>query len=199
MSNVAIINYNTGNLASIYNALKTLGYNVNIIDKPKKIQSYDRIILPGVGAFEKAISYLEKNGIKEEIIKFTQSEKPLLGICLGMQLLFDKSYEFGEYNGLGLIEGKIIKFIDKTLKIPHIGWNKINIIKNNALLKGINNDYMYFVHSFYAQKSKNTIAYTNYGIEFSAIVNKNNIYGIQSHPEKSSKIGLKILKNFMEI
>lgn len=95
MSNVAIIHYNTGNLASIYNALKTLGYNVYIIDKPGKIQNYDRIILPGVGAFEKAILYLEKSGIKEEIIKFIQSEKPLLGICLGMQLLFEKSYDFG--------------------------------------------------------------------------------------------------------
>lgn len=198
MCNIAIINYNVGNLCSIKNAIDYIGHNIDIVNNPKDIQSYNKIILPGVGAFNTAMEYLKKSGMDEEIKRFANENKPILGICLGMQLLFEKSYEFGEYKGLGLIKGEIIKF-KHHLKIPHIGWNKINIIKNNILFEGISDCYMYFVHSFYIPTNSNTIATTNYGIEFSAIVNKNNIYGIQSHPEKSSKTGLKILKNFMEL
>lgn len=198
MYRTAIINYNIGNIASIKNALSILGYSVDIVKNPKDIESYDKIILPGVGAFNTAMEYLEKSGMENEIKKFAISNKPIFGICLGMQLLFEKSYEFGEHNGLGIMKGKVIKF-SHGLKIPHIGWNKVNIVKQNPLFKDMDDTYMYFVHSFYVEKNTNTIATSNYGTEFSAIVNNGNIYGIQPHPEKSSKAGLNILKNFMEL
>lgn len=198
MTRTAIINYNLGNISSIKNAISNIGYSSDIVDNPNSIQSYDRIILPGVGAFNVAMEYLKKNRMDDAIKKFAISNKPILGICLGMQLLFEKSYEFGEHIGLGILKGEVIKF-NYNLKTPHVGWNKIIITKNNPLLNNINNGYMYFLHSFYVKTNEYTIANSNYGIEFSAIINKNNTYGIQPHPEKSSNMGLNILKNFMEI
>ena len=203
MVSIAILNYNIGNLSSVRNAIQNLGNTkVDIINNADSIAKYDKIILPGVGAFENAMQYLKLNNMDEAIKLFIKSGKPLLGICLGMQLLFDKSYEFGEHLGLGVISGEVVKFQDKNLKIPHMGWNTINIKQNSKLLKNIkNNEYLYFVHSYYvkAKYKENILAICNYGEDFSAIVQKDNVFGIQSHPEKSSSSGLKILNNFINL
>lgn len=197
---IAILNYNIGNLSSIKNALLTLGVESRIISKSEEIRHFDRLILPGVGAFGDAIKHLNESGMSEAIRDFAKSGKYILGICLGMQLLFDKSYEFGEFSGLGLVSGDVKKFQSETLKIPHIGWNRIEIIKDSPLLFGVkNNEFFYFVHSFFAEKTIDTIATCDYGVEFSAIIQKNNIFGIQAHPEKSSDSGLKILENFLKL
>ncbi|OCL88814.1 Imidazole glycerol phosphate synthase subunit HisH 1 [Aliarcobacter thereius] len=199
---LGIIDYNMGNLASVYNACSKFTNDLKIVKNPDEIQQFDKLILPGVGAFKDAIEHLEKSGLKEEIIKFANSKKPLLGICLGMQLLFESSEEFGNTNGLALIEGKVIQF-DKTkmnnLKVPHMGWNKA-INKNNPLFKDLENPYLYFVHSFHVvTKDDYSISKTNYGYSFTSAVNKENIFGFQAHPEKSHKNGLKILENFINL
>lgn len=198
---VAILNYNIGNLSSVKNALLKLDIECEIISNADEIRHYDKLILPGVGAFGDAIEHLNANGMSEAIKEFIKSGKYMLGICLGMQLLFDKSYEFGEHKGLGLISGEVVRFKDSTLKIPHIGWNKLHILRDCALLKGLNEAYLYFVHSFYvrAKEAENVLATCEYIEEFAAVVQKDNIFGIQPHPEKSSNMGLEILKNFMEL
>lgn len=148
------------------------------------------------------MKHLDESGMKEAVFEFVKSGKFMLGICLGMQLLFDKSYEFGEHTGLGLIRGEVVKFSDSRLKIPHMGWNAINILKDSAILGDISSgDYLYFVHSFYVKNKyiDDVVATSNYGVDFSAIVRKDNIFGIQPHPEKSSKVGLKILENFIKL
>ncbi|EES88820.1 imidazole glycerol phosphate synthase subunit HisH [Helicobacter canadensis] len=200
---LGIINYNSGNLASVQNAILKLGGEVRIESNPEKLKSYDRLILPGVGAFGEAMEHLEKSGMKESILEFAKSGKPLLGICLGMQLLFQKSYEFGEHLGLGLIEGEIIKFDKKLLKedekIPHMGWNLVQKTKNSPLLKDLEETfYLYFVHSYYLGDFKNAIGISHYGVDFTALVQKDNLLGIQPHPEKSHNVGLKILENFLK-
>ncbi len=203
MVSIAILNYNIGNLSSVRNAIQNLGNTkVDIVSDADSIKQYDKVILPGVGAFENAMQHLRSHHIDEALMLFIKSGKPLLGICLGMQLLFDKSYEFGEHLGLGVISGEVVKFQDKNLKIPHMGWNTINIKQNSKLLKNIkNNEYLYFVHSYYvkAKYKENILAICNYGEDFSAIVQKDNVFGIQSHPEKSSSSGLKILNNFINL
>ena len=202
MINIAILNYNSGNLASVKNALQALNISADIVCDADLIAKYDKIILPGVGAFENAMNHLRENHMDEAINLFAKSGKHIFGICLGMQLLFDKSYEFGEHLGLGLISGEVVKFGDSMLKIPHIGWNTIEIKQNKGLLNGIkNNEYFYFVHSFYvkAAHKENILAMCNYGENFCAIVQKDNIFGIQPHPEKSSNAGLKILDNFINL
>lgn len=200
---LGIINYNSGNLASVQNAILKLGGEVRIESNPEKLKGYDRLILPGVGAFGEAMEHLEKSGMKESILEFAKSGKPLLGICLGMQLLFQKSYEFGEHLGLGLIEGEIIKFDKKLLKadekIPHMGWNLVQKTKNSPLLKDLEETfYLYFVHSYYLGDFKNAIGISHYGVDFTALVQKDNLFGIQPHPEKSHNVGLKILENFLK-
>ena len=203
MIKVAILNYNIGNLASVKNALQTFdNVSIDIVCDADSIASYDKVILPGVGAFGNAMKHLKESGMNEAIYSYIKSGKHILGICLGMQLLFDKSYEFGEHLGLGLISGEVVKFGDSNLKIPHIGWNTIDIQQDRGLLKGIKNrEYFYLVHSYYVKVKykENTIAICNYGENFSAIVQKDNIFGIQPHPEKSSNAGLKILNNFINL
>lgn len=201
-SKIAILNYNIGNLASVKNAFFALGIDTSVISKPELIKEYDKLILPGVGAFENAMTFLNNSGMKEAIFNFIKSGKEMLGICLGMQLLFDKSHEFGLHNGLGLISGEVVKFNNSNLKIPHMGWNTINKIQDSPLLNNIcDKEYLYFVHSFYVRNKNESevLALCDYGVKFSAIVQKENIFGIQAHPEKSSKIGLKILQNFTEM
>lgn len=201
MINIAILNYNIGNLSSVKNAIQSLrNAKVDIINDADSIPKYDKIILPGVGAFENAMKYLKSSNMDEAIKLFIKSGKPLLGICLGMQILFDKSYEFGEHLGLGVVSGEVVKFQNKNLKIPHMGWNTIDIKQDSKLLKNIkNNEYFYFVHSYYvkAKYKDNVLATCYYDQEFSAIVQKDNIFGIQPHPEKSSSAGLEILNNFI--
>lgn len=201
---LGIVDYNIGNLASVQNAILKVGESAKIENDPSKLKDYDKIILPGVGAFGDAMEHLQKSGMQEAILEFIKSGKFLLGICLGMQLLFQKSYEFGEHSGLGLLEGEIIHFEKATLKkgekIPHMGWNLVKKVKNSALLEGLEDSfYLYFVHSYYLGESKNAIGMSHYGIDFVSIVQKENIFGIQPHPEKSHNVGLKILKNFVKL
>lgn len=201
---LGIVDYNIGNLASVQNAILKVGESAKIESDPSKLKDYDKIILPGVGAFGDAMEHLQKSGMQEAILDFVKSGKFLLGICLGMQLLFQKSYEFGEHSGLGLLEGEIIHFekvaLKKGEKIPHMGWNLVKKVKNSALLEGLEDSfYLYFVHSYYLGESKNALGMSHYGIDFVSIVQKENIFGIQPHPEKSHNVGLKILKNFVKL
>ncbi len=201
---IAIVDYGCGNLFSISSSVKALGIDTIVTGNSEEIKKADRIILPGVGAFEDAIKKLRDSGLADVIIEEAKSGKPILGICLGMQLLFDKSYEYGEHEGLGLIKGEICPFegdIKESLKIPHMGWNKLIFKRNNPIFKYISDgDYMYFVHSFYGKNCKEALlAVSEYDVEVPAVVNSNNIYGMQFHPEKSGEKGLKLLKAFSEI
>ena len=201
---VAIIDYNMGNLASVYNACKLIGVKADIVSDPSKVKEYDRVILPGVGAFAYAMENIETTGMKDAVLEFAASGKPMIGICLGMQLLFDSSEEFGLTKGLGLIPGKVVAFDKSKMdmkdhKVPHIGWNKL-FHKDSKLFDGLENPYLYFVHSFHVvTEDKYTIGTTHYGYDFTSSVQKDNIYGFQPHPEKSHDNGIQILKNFMEI
>ena len=205
---IAILNYNIGNLSSVKNALNALGAEAQIISNPSEVAKFDKLILPGVGAFGDAVAHLNQSGMSEAIKDFAKSGKYLLGICLGMQLLMDKSYEFGEFDGLGLIKGEVVKFESESLKIPQMGWNRIDIVRESPLLSGLNGlhsvpngAFLYFVHSFYVKNchSENVVATCDYGVRFSAIIQKDNIFGIQPHPEKSANLGLKILENFINL
>lgn len=198
-----IIDYGVGNLFSLKSSLSKINEEVIVSDKIEDIEKADRIILPGVGAFEDAIKKLRESGL-DSIIKEQSRKKPLLGICLGMQLLFDKSYEYGEHTGLSLIKGKIKPLksvIDKNLKDPHMGWNSLRFRKNHPLFRYINeNDYVYFVHSYFADEcEKDTIAVTDYSYDVTAAVAKDYVMGCQFHPEKSGDVGLSILKAFCEM
>ncbi len=202
---IGVVDYNMGNLRSVYNAFEKIGKKVDIVTKANKLKKYDKIILPGVGAFGDAMKSLEATGMREAVVDFSASNKPLLGICLGMQLLFEKSYEFGETKGLDLIPGVVVEFdsskFETRLKVPHMGWNEIFIQKQSPLLEGLSDEtYLYFVHSFHATcEDKYIIGKTTYGYDFPSIVQKDNIFGFQPHPEKSHDNGLKILKNFIEL
>ena len=200
---VAVIDYGVGNLFSLLSSLKAIGADAVITNDINTIKNADRIILPGVGAFEDAAKKLFESGLHEVIIEEAKNGKPLMGICLGMQLLFERSFEYGEHRGLGLIKGDIMGFdgkIDKSLKIPQIGWNALKLTKKDcSLWKYIKEgDYVYFVHSYFAELSDATASSSEYGIEFTAAVSDGNVYGCQFHPEKSGDVGLNILRGFCE-
>ena len=200
---VAIIDYGVGNLFSLKSSLDFLGVESVVTDDKEVLASADRIILPGVGAFGDAAKKLKDSGLDDFVKQQAKAGKPLLGICLGMQLLFDKSFEYGEHEGLGLISGEIRPISDvipKDLKIPHIGWNALDFTKENPLFRYINDgDHVYFVHSFYgANCEDSTIATSEYGAPLTAAVAKGNVFGCQFHPEKSGKVGLNILRAFCE-
>lgn len=200
---VAVIDYGVGNLFSLLSSLKAIGADAVITNDVDTIKNADRIILPGVGAFEDAAKKLFESGLHDVIIEEAKNGKPLMGICLGMQLLFERSFEYGEHRGLGLIKGDIMGFdgkIDKSLKIPQIGWNALKFDKKDCpLWKYIKEgDYVYFVHSYFAELSDATASSSEYGIEFTAAVSDGNIYGCQFHPEKSGDVGLNILRGFCE-
>lgn len=200
---VAVIDYGVGNLFSLLSSLKAIGADAVITNDVDIIKNADRIILPGVGAFEDAAKKLFESGLHEVIIEEAKNGKPLMGICLGMQLLFERSFEYGEHKGLGLIKGDILGFegkIDKSLKIPQIGWNALKFDKKDCpLWKYIKEgDYVYFVHSYFAELSAATASSSEYGIEFTAAVSDGNVYGCQFHPEKSGDVGLNILRGFCE-
>ena len=199
---IGIVDYNMGNLASVKNAFDKIGLKADVVKNPDKIKNYDKIILPGVGAFKDAMEHLNTTGMDEAIKEFVKSGRYMLGVCLGMQLLFDSSEEFGKTKGLGFIEGKVVYFDKKKVKehkIPHMGWNKL-FNNNSPLFKGLKNPYLYFVHSLHAVcDEKYVIGKTIYGYEFVSAVNKDNIFGFQPHPEKSHDEGLRILKNFIEL
>ena len=202
---IGIVDYNMGNLASVINAFAKMGVEATLESDPSKLAQYDKLILPGVGAFGDAMAHLKSNGMNEAVIAYAATGKPLLGICLGMQLLFESSQEFGSTKGLGLIPGKVVAFdeskFDHTLKVPHMGWNELFVQKDTALFDGLKKDfYLYFVHSFHAVcDDKYAIGTTHYGYEFVSSVQNENIYGIQPHPEKSHENGLKIIENFAKL
>jgi len=203
---IAIINYNMGNLGSVLNAFNKLNIKADIQSDADKLKNYDKLVLPGVGAFGDAMEHLKKFNLDGAIKDFAKSGRPILGVCLGMQLLLSKSYEFGEFEGLNLIEGEVVKF-DKQkfdnseLKIPHMGWNEMFVTKETPLFNNLPKEfYLYFVHSYHAvTNDKFIIGKTYYGYEFASAINKDNIYGFQPHPEKSHDNGLKILQNFANL
>ncbi len=202
---IGIVDYNMGNLASVINAFAKMGVDAKLESDPNKLRQYDKLILPGVGAFGDAMEHLKENGMDTAVIAYAKSGKPLLGICLGMQLLFESSEEFGSRQGLGLIPGTVVTFdktkFDHELKVPHMGWNELFVTKKTALFDGLEKEfYLYFVHSYHAVcDDKYAIGKTHYGYEFVSAVQNNNIYGIQPHPEKSHENGLKIIENFARL
>ena len=199
---IAIIDYGVGNLFSLTSSFNAIGENAVVTSDVEVIKKADKLILPGVGAFGDASKKLFDSGLDKVILQEVEKGKPLLGVCLGMQMLFDESYEYGVYKGLGLISGKVV-YIDlpSQYKIPHIGWNALRFKKQSPILKYLKeNDFVYFVHSYHAVDCQNSlVATTDYGMEITAIVQKGNVYGCQFHPEKSGDVGLKILKAFAEI
>jgi glutamine amidotransferase len=197
---VAVVDYRTSNLLSITKALQKVGAAVELINKADEIAKAEKLVLPGVGAFGAAIRNMDSLGIKQSTIEFGKSGKPLLGICLGMQLLFSVSFELGINDGLNLIPGDVVAF-DSTMKVPHMGWNRVEFTRPSKLVRDLEGgQYAYFVHSFYAKPDDNYVsAMTEYGIRFPAMVENENIFGIQFHPEKSQSFGLKILENFLRI
>lgn len=197
---IAIVDYGAGNIFSVKNAMDYLGLPAELTSKADDIRNADGIILPGVGAFPRAMEMLTQSGLVE-VIREEAAKKPFLGICLGMQLIFSKGYEFEETDGLGLIDGEVKLMTPEGLSIPHIGWNKLEKNRECALLNGLGDDeYVYFVHSYAAQCSdENIAAYCEYGNRVTALVNSGTVYGAQFHPEKSGKTGLKILSNFAEL
>lgn len=198
---IAIVDYGVGNLKNVYNALSRLDMESMITGDPAEIDAADAIILPGVGAFKDAMDHLVDTGLDQVIKKNVAKGKPLLGICLGMQLLFEKSYEDGEWEGLGLLPGEVVRF-KPGLKVPHMGWNQLHIRKDHPLVKGIHDgEYVYFVHSYHLDPkySEDIVLYTDYGVDVPAVVCRDNVMGMQFHPEKSSATGIKLLKNFKEL
>ena len=200
---IAIIDYGVGNLFSLTSSFKKIGVDVVATADKEVIKSSEKLILPGVGAFADAVKKLRDSGLDKVIIDEAKKGKKIMGICLGMQLLFEKSYEYGEHDGLGLLKGKVVPMenrIPANLKIPHIGWNALDFKRDSEIFRYINNgDFVYFVHSFYADECDDSvIATSEYGAEITAAVQKENVYGCQFHPEKSGSVGLNILKAFCE-
>jgi len=200
---VAIVDYGVGNLFSLKSSFAAIDVKAIVTSDPSEILGADRIILPGVGAFEDAAKKLKESGLDKVLKQAVDKGIPLMGICLGMQMLFDKSFENGEFEGLGFVKGEvrpIKEVIPQDLKIPQIGWNALSIKKPSKIFKYIKDgDYVYFVHSYYAANCNDSlIADTNYGAPLTAAVQNGNVYGCQFHPEKSGDVGLRILKAFCE-
>ena len=209
---IAIIDYGVGNLFSLSSSLKYLGLETRITSQRAEVLTADKIILPGVGAFEDAVAKLRNSGLAEPVLERAAGGVPLLGICLGMQMLFERSYEYGMHDGLGLIKGEVAS-IEKDLplretggklqklKVPHIGWNSLKIERPDPLFKYIKDgDFVYYVHSYYGRNClENTIASSIYDIRITGVVKSGNVYGTQFHPEKSGRVGLGILQAFAEL
>ena len=201
---VAIINYGIGNIRSLYNSLRRIEVEAEIITDPSTIGQFDKVFLPGVGSYKDAIKKIKNIGWDKAIKNFlTNENKSLFGICVGMQILSTFGYEYGKSNGLDIIKGEVLRMDENgcDLKLPHIGWNNIKILNQNLITEKLNNEAnFYFVNSFSFNKVnfEELIATTSYGIEFPSIVNKQNVFGTQFHPEKSSRAGIQILKNFID-
>lgn len=197
---IAIIDYDAGNVKSVEKALQALNQEVVITNDKETLLAADKVILPGVGAFGDAIEKLQAYGLVDVIHELVEKKKPFLGICLGLQLMFEESEESPGVKGLGLLKGKIVRFPQSELKVPQIGWNSLEFPKESVLFRDINNgEYVYFVHSYYLKAEEDiVVATTEYGVTVHAAVEKDNIFACQFHPEKSSGVGLHILKNFVE-
>ncbi len=201
---IAIIDYGVGNLFSLCSSFERIGADAVVTSDTNVIQSADKLVLPGVGAFGDAIAKLRETGLDDLIKEQAMAGKPIMGICLGMQMLFEKSYEYGEHTGLGLLKGSVIPMeghIPEQLKIPHIGWNALHFQKSSKLFQYIKeNDCVYFVHSYFATDCRDSIIATaEYGAEITAAVEQGNVMGCQFHPEKSGEVGLSILRAFCEM
>lgn len=194
---IGIIDYGMGNLRSVQKAFQFIGREALIAKKPKDLEECDKIVLPGVGAFEDAMNTIKNLGFDEAVYRSIEQGKYFLGICLGMQMVFDKSYENGEFKGLGLIPGEVVR-LPETVKIPQIGWNNLNVKMREPLYNGLEESpYVYFVHSYYLETQAPVVSATTfYGKEIQVAVQKDNIFALQFHPEKSGDTGLRILKNF---
>lgn len=200
---IAIVDYGVGNLFSLKSSLEMIGAESVVTSDPDVIRQADKILLPGVGAFEDARAKLRNSGLDKVVCDEVKQGKKLLGICLGMQMLFDRSYEYGTHEGLGLLRGEVVPMqgsIPKELNIPHIGWNSLKVISDHPIFKYTRDgDFVYFVHSYYASGCDDSLlATTDYGIEMTAAVAKDNVAGMQFHPEKSGECGLNILRAFAE-
>ena len=201
---IAIIDYGVGNLFSLSSSLKAVGADAILTSNPEEIRRADKIILPGVGAFGDARQKLCDTGLDRVVIEEVKKGKKIFGICLGMQLLFEKSFEYGEHDGLGLLKGNVVPMegkIPEDFKIPHIGWNSLDKKKEHPIFKYIKTgDFVYFVHSFYATNcGESVIATAEYGAELTAAAARGNVFGVQFHPEKSGEVGLNILRAFCEL
>ncbi|WP_029916426.1 imidazole glycerol phosphate synthase subunit HisH [Pelobacter seleniigenes] len=206
---INIIDYEMGNLRSVAKAFESLGYSVRVSADPKDIATADKVVLPGVGAFRDCIANLRNGGFVDPLLKHIEAAKPMLGICVGMQMLFEQSEEFGLHQGLGLFPGKVVRFPagmvegGQRLKVPHMGWNNLQLGTGSPLFQGIEDgSFVYFVHSYYcaAENAADVAASCRYGdVEFCASVWRNNIMATQFHPEKSQAVGLRIFRNFGEL
>ena len=202
---IAIVDYGVGNLFSLVSSLKALGLEAEVTGDASRLRAADRIILPGVGAFGDARRKLDDTGLVPVLLEEAE-RKPLLGICLGMQLLFDRSFEYGEHPGLGLVPGQVVDLhqdlTDQTLKVPHMGWNSLQILRDDPLFRHVRDgEYVYYVHSFYARDcAESTLATSQYGnVAVTGVVRRGNVYGTQFHPEKSGDTGLRLLRAFEEL
>lgn len=200
MNKVGVIDYQMGNLRSVMNAIEYIGVSVGLIHSVDDLSEYSHIILPGVGSFRVGMEHLKRQGLTSELVQHVEeTKKPFLGICLGMQLLAEKGTEGGDSQGLGFIQGEVVKFQLPDLHVPHIGWNTVKSVSGSNLLGNQDEDY-YFVHSYYFNVSnkENIIGTCNYGIEFPSVVQNSNVFGAQFHPEKSHQAGLRLLRNFIK-
>ena len=201
---IAIIDYGVGNLFSLKSSFAAIGAETVVTSDEAVIRAADKIVLPGVGAFRDAKAKLDESGLASVVREVAGEGKPLLGICLGMQMLFERSFEYGEWEGLGLLQGEILPIkgrVSENLKIPHIGWNALKVKKDSPILKYVKDrDCVYFVHSYFADGCEDSlVASAEYGIQVTAVVNRGNIFGCQFHPEKSGEVGLAILRAFAEL
>jgi glutamine amidotransferase len=205
---IALIDYGAGNVRSVYKGLETVGADVQLTRDPRAIRAATRIVLPGVGAFGDCMAGLHRAGLVDALYQAVEHGKPLLGICVGMQVLFEEGEEMGRHAGLGLLPGRVVRFSfstctagnKPTLKIPHTGWNQIEPVRASPLLNGLSRAWTYFNHAYYCQaRPEHTLAVTDYGDPFAAVVGRDPVYGIQFHPEKSQEVGLRILRNFVEM
>jgi imidazole glycerol-phosphate synthase subunit HisH len=203
MSSIAIIDYGMGNLRSVQKGFERVGFEAQITTDPAQVAAADKIVLPGVGAFEDAMHELREKNLVEVILESIEADKPFLGICLGLQLLFERSFENGDHRGLGVIPGEVVKFeLPREYSIPHMGWNQLKIRRKAPILEGIGEgSQVYFVHSYYVAPSEKSViaTETDYGPDFCSMIWRDRLFATQFHPEKSQAVGLKMLKNFGDL
>jgi glutamine amidotransferase len=199
---IALVDYGISNLRSVQKAFEHLDTEVTLVDTPDRLAQAERLILPGVGAFPAGMKGLHERGLVEPIKQAVRAGKPVIGICLGMQLLFEASDEMGETQGLGLLPGRVTRIVGSSLKVPHMGWNQLDVVHDHPLVRDLAaGSYAYFVHSYavYPEDHNIVLATTDYGGPFASIVGRGNVCGLQFHPEKSQAIGLQLLRNFLEM
>lgn len=196
---IAIIDYGVGNLRSVEKAFEAIGARAAVTSDPAAIREAERLVVPGVGAFGECARRLRESGLDKLVLEAAERDKPVLGLCVGLQLMFDEGHEFGVHQGLGLMRGRVVRFPENGPRVPQIGWNQIEDISRHSLLEGLaNQTYFYFVHSFYieAEDPKDVLAVTEYGIRYPSVCARGSVCGVQFHPEKSQDAGLRLLANF---